>query len=385
MRKTTKEIALAMALVTALSLGTGVDADAASKVKVSSVKAVDKLTGKKTIKLAKGKTANIKTTVKVSPNKAANKKVTYKTSNKKVATVSSKGVIKAKKKGTAKITVVSKKNSKKKATIKVTVVSGKVTSVSLDKKTASIVEGATETLKATVKTKGSKANKTLKWTSSNEAVATVSSKGVVTAKKAGTATITVKSTDGTNKKATCTVTVTAPVPTKKTYTTVEVAANAKADVTVNFKDATKAESDVKALVSALALKSGDTKVVKVNNVDTTVVVKDGTLYVGDKLLSSVANNKKATIVIGTKASTAIKNLKALTYSQASDATVKIGTTVLSELKYDATKKVTTIKVNGTVVTVNSISNGVLTLEGNQTAVLKALIDARIATVKTIEK
>ncbi len=38
-------------------------------------------------------------------------KVTYKSSNKKVATVSSKGVITAKKKGTAKITVKSGKKS----------------------------------------------------------------------------------------------------------------------------------------------------------------------------------------------------------------------------------------------------------------------------------
>jgi len=38
-------------------------------------------------------------------------KVTYKTSNKKVATVSSRGVITAKKKGTAKITVKSGKKT----------------------------------------------------------------------------------------------------------------------------------------------------------------------------------------------------------------------------------------------------------------------------------
>ena len=45
-------------------------------------------------------------------------KVTYKSSNKKVATVSSSGVITAKKSGTAKITVTS---GKKKVTVKVTV------------------------------------------------------------------------------------------------------------------------------------------------------------------------------------------------------------------------------------------------------------------------
>ena len=60
------------------------------------------------------------------------------------------------------------------------------------------------TLKATVKTNGKDANKTLKWSTSNKKYATVDKKGKVKAKKAGkgkTVTITAQSTDGTNKKA----------------------------------------------------------------------------------------------------------------------------------------------------------------------------------------
>ena len=52
-------------------------------------------------------------------------------------------------------------------------------------------------------------NKTLNWTSSNTGVATVDSKGKVTALKAGTATITATATDGSGISASCTVTVTA--------------------------------------------------------------------------------------------------------------------------------------------------------------------------------
>ena len=51
-------------------------------------------------------------------------------------------------------------------------------------------------------------DKSLTWTSSNTAVATVSSTGTVTPTGAGTATITVKSNDGSDVQATCTVTVT---------------------------------------------------------------------------------------------------------------------------------------------------------------------------------
>ena len=54
-------------------------------------------------------------------------------------------------------------------------------------------------------------NKTLNWTSSNTGVATVDSKGNVTALKAGTATITATALDGSGVSATCTVTVTEPV------------------------------------------------------------------------------------------------------------------------------------------------------------------------------
>lgn len=73
---------------------------------------------KKKITLKKGKKKTIKYTVY--PANAVNKKVKFKSSNKKVATVSSKGVIKAKKKGKATITITTVEGNVK-AKIKVTV------------------------------------------------------------------------------------------------------------------------------------------------------------------------------------------------------------------------------------------------------------------------
>lgn len=70
----------------------------------------------KTKKLKKGKTAKIKVSL---GSGYYSRVITYKSSNKKVATVTSKGVIKAKKKGSCKITVST--YNKKKVTIKVTV------------------------------------------------------------------------------------------------------------------------------------------------------------------------------------------------------------------------------------------------------------------------
>ncbi|MBR3350964.1 MAG: Ig domain-containing protein, partial [Erysipelotrichaceae bacterium] len=84
-----------------------------------------------------------------------------------------------------------------------------VTGVSLDKSSLGMITGDTETLTATV-IPANATNKSVTWSSSNTSVATVSN-GVVTAKAAGSATITVTTADG-NKTAACAVTVSEPDP-----------------------------------------------------------------------------------------------------------------------------------------------------------------------------
>ena len=150
---------------------------------------------KKSISLNVGKTY----TLKASGTKG---KITWTSSKKSVATVSSKGVVKAKKKGTAVITA---KYGKKKLACKVTV-KQPVKSIKLNKTSATLKKGKSLTLKATI-SPSSANNKAVTWSSSNKKVATVSSKGVVKAVGNGTATITVKVKDGSGKKATCKITV----------------------------------------------------------------------------------------------------------------------------------------------------------------------------------
>ncbi len=91
-----------------------------------------------------------------------------------------------------------------------------VTGVSLNKNTTSLTVGATEQLTATIAPANATNNSVL-WSSSNEAVATVSSTGLVSAVAAGETTITVTSKDG-NFTATCNVTVNA-VSTQNLLTT----------------------------------------------------------------------------------------------------------------------------------------------------------------------
>ncbi|MBO6247507.1 MAG: Ig-like domain-containing protein [Bacteroidales bacterium] len=80
-----------------------------------------------------------------------------------------------------------------------------VTGVSLSKSTISLTEGETETLTATVSPDNA-TNKSVSWKSSATDIATVDGSGKVTAVKAGSATITVSTTDG-GKTSSCDVTV----------------------------------------------------------------------------------------------------------------------------------------------------------------------------------
>ena len=92
-----------------------------------------------------------------------------------------------------------------------------VKSLKLNKTTAKLDNGKTLSLKATVKLdkktpkKLQKNMKKVTWTSSNPAVATVSSSGKVKAKASGTATITARTKDGSGLERTCTITVASPV------------------------------------------------------------------------------------------------------------------------------------------------------------------------------
>ena len=130
----------------------------------------------------------------------------YKSSNTSIATVNAKGVVTVKKKGKCKITVTSIYDSKVKGTLSLTVSKGKQKAkITLKEKKASIIVGNTTTIK--VKSFKGISNKNIAFSSSDKKVATVSSKGKVTGKKAGTATITVTSLINKKVKAVFKVTV----------------------------------------------------------------------------------------------------------------------------------------------------------------------------------
>lgn len=141
----------------------------------------------------------------LSPSNATITKVAYVSSNVKVATVSSKGKVYAKGKGTASIVCAIKtydgKVYKKACKVNVNV---PVTSIKLDKQEIELEVGATEEVKATVLPKNA-TDKTVKYSSSDIKVATVDSDGLITGVDKGTAIITAVTSN--KLKATCTVNV----------------------------------------------------------------------------------------------------------------------------------------------------------------------------------
>lgn len=153
--------------------------------------------------IAKGKTFTLKAVF--NPEKVTNTNVKWSSSDEKIATVNTSGKVKGIKGGTAVITAVSEDGGYLDyCIVEVTQLS---TGIKLNYSSKKIPLKGKVTLKATISGNTSK-NQTLKWSSNNTSIATVSNKGVVTAKsKVGTCVITCKTTDGSGEKATCTIRV----------------------------------------------------------------------------------------------------------------------------------------------------------------------------------
>ena len=238
---------------------------------------------KTTLSLTEGDIATL--TATISPSNATNKNVKWSTSDKTVATVTD-GKVTAIKAGTATVTVTTEDGSKT-ATCKVTVKAKTypVTGVSLDKTTLSLTEGESSTLTATI-TPSNATNKNVKWSTSDKSVATVAD-GKVTAVKAGSATITVTTEDG-SKTASCKVTVKAKeVPT----------------ITVSQTNYT------------VAGKGGTVALQITANIDYTITTTAGWITISGTTLTVAANTS-------TDARTAVVTIANSTYGKSVDVSIK---------------------------------------------------------------
>ena len=265
------------------------------------------------LSLTEGDSADL--TATVSPSNADNQSVTWDSNDKSVATVSN-GKVTALKAGSTSITVKSVDGGFT-ASCAVTVVAKTVdvSSVTLSKSELTLTEGESETITATVKpddatdktvswsssdpavatVDGGKivkpdnaTDKTVTWTSSDPEVATVDG-GVVTAVKEGTATITAKAGD---KTAACEVTV------KKKTVAVE-------SVELDKSELELAEGESATLVATVKPDDATDKTVTWSSSDPEIATVDGGVVTavkgGTATITASAGDKTATCAVTVKA------------------------------------------------------------------------------------
>ena len=180
--------------------------------------------------------------VTILPENAVDKSVTWKSSNEQVCSVSQEGIIVATGAGSTIVTATTVDGGHT-ANCVVKVLQH-VTGLSMEKKSISLKVGENESLKAEVKPDNAD-DKAVKWSSSNELVATVDTTGNVKALKAGEAWIKVISVDNTEAKDSCKVTVTQPVTgvllSKENYTFDKAGESLQLTATVQPEDASNKE------------------------------------------------------------------------------------------------------------------------------------------------
>ncbi|MBQ6708907.1 MAG: Ig domain-containing protein, partial [Clostridia bacterium] len=157
-----------------------------------------------TINWPVGKSSSFAPVIKPS---GAYKSLTWTSSNPDVATISQTGKLTAVGTGTAKITCKTKDGTNLSDFCTVIVSGGavKTESVNITVDTINWPVGKSSTFAPVIKPAG--ASTRLEWTSSDEKVATISQTGRLTAVGTGTATITCKTTDGTNLSDSCKINV----------------------------------------------------------------------------------------------------------------------------------------------------------------------------------
>ena len=308
-------------------------------------------------------------TATVAPEGATNKAVTWESSNTEVATVVD-GVVTPVAAGTATITVTTTDGSFT-ATCTVTVSNPvvAVTGVTLDEETLSLTAGGeTATLTATVAPEGA-TNKAVTWESSNTEVATVVD-GVVTPVAAGTATITVTTTDG-SFTATCTVTVSNPVVAVTGVTLDEETLSLTAGGETATLTATVAPED--ATNKAVTWTTSDATVATVENGAVTAVAAGTATITVTTTDGSFTANCTVTVsnpVIAVSSVTLNKSEAALTVG----GTETLTTTVAPE---NATDK--TVTWTSSAPEVASVANGVVTAVAAGTATITATAGGQSAT------
>ena len=267
------------------------------------------------------KTATLK--AYIAPSDATVKTVRWSSSNTSVLRVSEKGVLTPVKPGKAVVTAKTVDGGLK-ATCTVSV-EIPATSLKISKSSLTLTAGKTYALTSSIAPSNT-TNKTIRWTSSNEKVATVNSSGKITAVGGGKATITAKTSNGLT--AACTVTVlksVSSVSLNKTAVSVYTGSSVKLSASVLPSDASnkKVTWSTSNRNVASVDEAGTVRAVKAGTAVITVTTADGGFKATCKVtvlqhVTSVTLNKTSLVI---KRGTETKLVASVLPSDASNKTV----------------------------------------------------------------
>ena len=284
----------------------------------------------------------------VTPSQAS-QKVAWSSSNGKIATVDSKGRVKAVSNGKCKIIATTTDGTNRTASCDVTVDIKFVTGISFDFNSYTITNvNQTPVFRPNI-TPSDAEDKNVRWSSSNTKVATVSSSGVIKAAGNGTCKITATTTDGTNLSASFNITVNI----KATKITLD---KTKIELTTG-KETEKITSSIEPSIANKAVKytSSNTSIATVSSDGVVTAVGSGTC----RIIATTTDGSKVTA--------------------SCDVTVNIKTTGMKLDKTNYTfNKAETIKINP-VITPSKASKK-LTWTSSNTKVAIVSSDGKVTPV-----
>ena len=366
--------------VTAVSIGEATitatcgDKSATCKVTVNPILAESIALDKTELSLTIG--ASEKLTATVLPEDVTDKTVTWSTSDAAIAMVDAEGNVKAISVGEATITATC---GDKTATCKVTVNPILAESITLDKTELTLTIGACKKLTATVLPEDV-TDKTVTWSASDAAIATVDNEGNVTAILVGEATITATCDD---KSATCKVTVNPilaeSITLDKSELTLTIGASEKLTATVLPEDVTDKTVTWSTSDAAIAMvdAEGNVKAISVGEATITATCGDKTatckVTVNPILAESITLDKpELTLTIG-----ASEKLTATVFPEdVTDKTVTWSTSDAAIATVDNEGNVTAVSVGEATITATC---------GDKSATCKVTVNPILAESITLDK
>lgn len=318
------------------------------------------------------------------------KELSYETDNENVATVTRDGVIEAVGSGTANITVACVARPEITATIEITASERtvEITGIALAEEAKTLSAGETYAIEASVLPADTTESKELTYRSSNEAVASVTETGVVTANAAGTAVITVASKVHQNISADVEITVNGPqtVPVTGIYVA-ELIKTLNAGDTYQIQASVLPQNTTES--KELTYRSSNESVASVNEAGTVTARAAGTatIVVSSKANAAISSN----IVITVKAKEQTQQPAAVTgvkFNNSKTASVSVGSKITrkaSLLPAGASGTIAYSSSNKKIATVSS--TGAVRGKKVGTAIITAACNGKTASymVKVVPK